>query len=57
MLRYVHDETPRFISRIKSVAEQLWERIREEPVPVLVAWGEMRDAVRKEGVSGREVAD
>lgn len=57
MLRYVHDETPRFISRIRSVAEQLWERIREEPIPVLVAWGEMRDAVRKEGVSGQEVAD
>lgn len=57
MLSYVHDETPRFVSRIRSAAEQLWDRIRDEPVPVLAAWGVMRDAVKKEGVTAAEIAE
>lgn len=57
VLGYVHDQTPSFLFRIQCALDQMRERVANEPVPVMIAWGNLRDVLKIDGVSGAAVAE
>lgn len=57
VLGYVHDQTPSFRYRIQCAVDQMRERVTNEPVPVMTAWGNLRDVLKVEGVAGAAVAE
>lgn len=57
VLGYVHDQTPVFRFRVQCAVDQMRERVANEPVPVMTAWGHLRDVLKIEGVAGAAIAD
>lgn len=57
VLGYVHDQTPLFRFRVQCAVDQMRERVCNEPVPVMTAWGNLRDVLKVEDVTGAAVAD
>ncbi len=57
VLSYVHEQTPVFRFRIQNAVDQMRERICNEPVPVMTAWGNLRDVAKGEGATGPAIAE
>lgn len=56
VLTYRHDQTPQLLAAAKQTIEQMGRHLANQPVPVLVAYGELRDGLLAEE-TGAKIAD
>ncbi|GJD87695.1 hypothetical protein BHAOGJBA_1200 [Methylobacterium hispanicum] len=56
VLTYRHDQTPQLLAGVKRALEYLGKTLADQPIPVLLAFGELRDAAAR-GEPGALVAD
>lgn len=56
VLTYRHDQTPQMLATVNRALEYLGKTLAEQPIPVLLAFGELRDAAAR-GEPGAAVAE